>query len=159
MEKHRIERTPDGQVALRLGADERLLLQDLPAQLRELIADPADDPSLERLFPPAYTDHPEHNAEYRRLMTDDLRSRHLAALAVMEASASADRLNAEEAGAWLSALNSLRLVLGTRLDVSEDLIDADIDPDDPRAPGLALYAYLSWLEEQLVEALADDLDE
>ena len=31
-----------------------------------------------------------------------------------------------------------------------------VDPADPRAPALGLYAYLSWLQEQLVEALASD---
>ena len=30
-----------------------------------------------------------------------------------------------------------------------------LDSNDPRAPELALYAYLSWLQEQLVEAIAN----
>ena len=42
-------------------------------------------------------------------------------------------------------------MLGTQLDVTEEL--DDIDPDDPRAPGLAVYAYLGWLEEDVVAAL------
>ena len=63
----------------------------------------------------------------------------------------------EEAQAWLTALNDLRLVLGTRLDVSDESLLEDLAEDDPRAPELALYAYLSWLQEQLVEALSSEL--
>ena len=58
----------------------------------------------------------------------------------------------DEADAWLRALNDARLVLGTRLDITEDF-DWDGFESTPRAPELALYAYLSWLQEQLVEAI------
>ena len=154
----RISRARNGEFKLRLGEDERDLLRTLPAQLRELLAsDAADDPSLRRLFPPAYVEDPEHEDEYRRLMGSDLREHHLQAIAIMEATVDNDRLAEAELVAWLSAVNDLRLVLGTRLDVSEDMDLAGIGPDDPRAPGLALYGYLSWLEEQVVEALASSL--
>ena len=69
----------------------------------------------------------------------------------MEETIDADRLDEEQVVSWLSALNELRLVLGTNLDVSDDL--EPVGTSDPRAPGLALYGYLSWLEEQVVEAL------
>jgi hypothetical protein len=46
-------------------------------------------------------------------------------------------------------------VLGTNLEVTESL--EPVSPSDPRAPGLALYGYLSWLEEQVVEALESTL--
>ena len=52
---------------------------------------------------------------------------------------------------WLTALNDLRLVLGTRLDVSED--DDDVDPDDPDAPAHAVYHYLGLLLGEVVDAL------
>jgi hypothetical protein len=48
-------------------------------------------------------------------------------------------------------------VLGTRLEVSEDSLLGDLPEDDPRAPDLALYAYLSWLQEQVIEAMAGEL--
>jgi hypothetical protein len=76
------------------------------------------------------------------------------ALEVLAETAKAERLTNEEAQAWLTALNDLRLVLGTRLDVSDESLLEDLAEDDPRAPELALYAYLSWLQEQLVEALS-----
>ena len=149
----RIQRTRDGSLRVRLDSEERDLLRSLPTQLRELLEETPDDPSLRRLFPPA-SDDEEIEAEYRRFMAPDLRARRLDALAVMESTVDAERLSEDEASAWLSALNDMRLVLGTRLDVSEDLDPSALSPDDPRVPGLALYGYLSWVVEQLVEALA-----
>ena len=150
--RRRIERTRDGGVRVRLDAEERDLLRSLPEQLRELLEETPDDPSLRRLFPPA-SDDEEIETEYRRLMAPDLRDRRLSALAVMASTVDAERLSEDEAAAWLAALNDMRLVLGTRLDVTEDLDPSALSPDDPRAPGLALYGYLSWVVEQLVEAL------
>jgi len=54
---------------------------------------------------------------------------------------------------WMGAVNDLRLVLGTRLDVSEETA-FDQDPDDPDAPALAVYQYLSFLLETIVDALS-----
>ncbi len=134
------------------------MLAGLPAQLRSLLEGAPDDPALRRLFPPAYAEHPDNESEYRRLMGDELRERHLAALAVLEETAGTEHLTAEQAHGWLAALNDLRLVLGTRLDVGEEPIDeaktGAIDPDDPEAAALGLYHYLSWLQEQMVEALS-----
>ncbi len=155
-DRPRIKRARGGQIVVRMAPEERALLGDLPGQLRELLDERGDDPSIQRLFPPAYRNHPDHDREYQRLMADDLRDRHAASLAVLAGTAGAEELSEEEAAAWLSALNNLRLVLGTRLDVSEDM-DEDLDPADPRAPGLALYGYLSLLTQQLVDVLAGAL--
>ncbi|HEX9969312.1 MAG TPA: DUF2017 family protein [Acidimicrobiales bacterium] len=154
----RISRTRNGEFRLRLEQDERDLLRTLPGQLRELLEAGDDaDPSLRRLFPPAYLSEEDHEEEYRRLMGDDLRDHHMQAIAIMEATIDSERLAEGELLAWLSAINDLRLVIGTRLDVSEDMDMGAVQPDDPRAPGLALYSYLSWLEEQMVDALAAGL--
>jgi hypothetical protein len=53
----------------------------------------------------------------------------------------------------MGAVNDLRLVLGTRLDVSEEM--DEMDPDDPDAPLFEVYGYLAWLLENIVAALAD----
>jgi len=47
--------------------------------------------------------------------------------------------------------------LGTRLGVTDDSLFEGLTENHPRAPELALYAYLSWLQEQLVEALSAEL--
>jgi Domain of unknown function (DUF2017) len=152
LDRARIQRIRGGGVRLRLPPDERALLRELPAQLRSLLDEAPDDPSLERLFPPAY-DEAGDEAEYRRLMGDELLDGRRHALRVLEETVDEERLTAEQAESWLTALNDLRLVLGTRLGVRDDTLLEGLRPGDPNAVELALYAYLSWLEEQLVEAL------
>lgn len=147
-----IRRRRDGTYSLRLDADERDALRSLPGQLRELLT--TDDPVLDRLFPPAYTDDAEASAEYARLMRDDLMSGRLSSIAVMEATIDAERLDEAQVVAWMGAINDLRLVLGTRLDVSEEMEFEDIAPDDPRYGLWHLYLWLGWLQENVVEALA-----
>ena len=151
-EDRRIERTPEGEFRLRLPRAERDLLRHLRAELQELLDVAPDDPSLGRLFPPAYEDEADET-EYRRLTRNELVAGRRQALQVLEKTVDQDRLSAEEAQAWLTALNDLRLVLGTRLDVRDETLLQGLDPRDPRAPELALYAYLSWLQEVLVEAI------
>ena len=152
----RIERTRKGELRLRLPRSERDLLRHLRAELEQLLATAPGDPSLRRLFPPAYEDE-DAEEEYRRLMRDELLGGRRRALRVLEETADSDRLSTEEAQAWLTALNDLRLVLGTRLDIQEETLLHGFDPSDPRAPELALYGYLSWLQEQLVEAIGAGL--
>lgn len=152
LERRRIKRNRSGGFNLRLPPEERDILRTLPHQLRELLA--TDDPSLRRLFPPAYIGDPEKEADYRRLMADDLIEGRKAALDIVEATVDAEVLDEEQLTAWMGAINDLRLVLGTRLDVSEDMDIEAMDEDDPRLPAFALYGYLGWLQEQVVAALA-----
>lgn len=65
------------------------------------------------------------------------------------------KLSLEQADAWLSALNDVRLALGTTLGIAEDMPD-DLPEDDPRAPHLGVYHWLTWMQESLVGALAGD---
>ena len=148
----RIERTRRGDFRLRLSRQERELLRTLPRELGSLLASDPADPALRRLFPPAYPDDDEGEAEYRRLMDGELLEGRRAALRVLEETADRERLREDELEAWLGAVNDLRLVLGTRLGVTEELYERELDPRDPRAPELAVYTYLTWLQEQLVEA-------
>ncbi len=87
-------------------------------------------------------------------MREELLEGKLEALRVVEETAGAERLTGEQLEGWLGALESLRLYLGTQLDVSEATYEAHVDPDDPEAPALALYGYLSWLQEEAVAALS-----
>ena len=151
-DERRIERTQGGDFRLVLPRSERDLLRHLPAELTRLLDTAPDDPSLQRLFPRAYDDDADET-DYRRLMGGELLDRRRRALQVIEETADRDRLSAEEAQAWLTGLNDLRLVLGTRLDVGEEALLQGLDRGDPRTPELALYAYLSWLQEGFVEAI------
>jgi len=138
---------------VRLPAEEQTLLRGLANELRTELDAVPDDPSLHRLFPPAYDDERDEQA-YRELAAAELLDSRRRSLDVLARTVGQERLDAGEADAWLRALNDLRLALGTRLDVQEDTFLEGIDPDHPSASGLAVYAYLSWLQEQLVEAVS-----
>ena len=151
------------RVRVRLAQDEVAVLRGLPDQLRTVLGEDEDEPVNRRLFPPAYLDVAdiERDAEYRRLMHDDLVKEKLSNLDLVTAtlergSPSVRRwtveLTEEEAAAWLGVLNDLRLALGVRLDITEDY-DGVVDDTDPRAPAFRLLSYLGWLEEQLLDAL------
>lgn len=155
MIRSRLRRARDGSWQLRLPAAERDLLRSLPSQVRQLIA--VGDDSTRRLFPPAYANDPVGEFEYREMVGSSLLASHQASLRILEASVDAEMLDDEQLNAWLGALNDLRLVLGTRLDVGEDF--EPLPPGDPRAPAMATYAYLSMLQDQMVQALAATLEE
>jgi hypothetical protein len=148
-----LEPLQDGGIRLQLSQDERALLVGLTGELRALLEVTPDDPSLRRLFPSAYDDEADERA-YRELTGDSLLDGRREALDLLAETADRERLTPEEADAWLRALNDLRLVLGTRLDVQEDTFASEPDLNDPRGQALAVYGYLSWLQEQLVEALS-----
>lgn len=61
-------------------------------------------------------------------------------------------LTAPQAEAWLTAVNDVRLALGTTLEVSEDMPE-QLPPDDPRADHLPVYHWLTWLQDSLVTVL------
>ena len=149
---NRMQRTKSGEIRLRLPEEEQVLLRAIAASTRELLVD-GDDPALHRLFPPAYDD-PDLDQEFRELTRGQLTAGREQALDHLEATVDRDVLLPNDADLWLRALNDVRLVLGTRLDVTEDLDWSRLSPEDPRAPDLALYAYVSWIQEQLVEASA-----
>lgn len=142
---------------MRLPDPERKLLGSLAEQLRELLLATTDDPTLRRLFPTAYNEDPERDREYQQLVRDELLERRLGALATLDATLAADDLDEEQMAAWLCGLNDLRLVLGTRLDVSEEM--PEIAEDDPDAPAYAVYEYLGFLLTEVVDALAEGLPE
>jgi hypothetical protein len=138
-----------------LTANERDVLRTLPDQLREALRGGSDDdPGLRRLFPPAYMDDAARNEEYERLVRADLMAGRLASLETMERTVDAARVDRDELEAWLSSINDLRLLLGSRMAITEDMTPADLARDDPRAPAFALYVFLSVLEEDVVAALA-----
>ena len=148
----RIRRGRGGGIRLRLPDDERELLELLCEELSGRIDEERDHPDLRRLFPPAHADDQEAEDAYRRLVRSQLDVGRERAIATVQRTLRNDTLSTEDAESWLRVLNDLRLVLGTRLDVTEEM-SFDLNPNDPAAAELAVYAYLSWLQEQLVEAL------
>ena len=151
----RVRRTRKGVYKVDLPDHEREVLHRLLPQLRTLVAGEDTDGRTRRLFPPAYANvvDVEAEAEYQRFMHDELVASRLAALDTVEASLDATEVTEQELLAWMGSVNSLRLVLGTLLDVSEELDVGGVPDDIPDVESYALYAYLSSLLGEIVDAL------
>jgi hypothetical protein len=144
-----------GRYVLTLESQERALIRQLLGELRELLALRPDDPRVRRLYPAAYAEDPELEDEYRRLTQEELRSGRLASVDAVEASIDAERLDADQLAAWMQAINALRLILGTMLDITEDDQELALSPSDPDARTMALYGYLGGLLDEIVTAQLD----
>ena len=103
-------------------------------------------------FPRRIATTREAEEEYRRLVGDALASGRLETLRLLRTTAHADRLTDADADAWCSALNDLRLVLGERLGVTEELEERGIDLEHPNAVGLSIYGWLTWLQSEVIDA-------
>lgn len=116
------------------------------------------DPALARLLPDAYDDDEADAAlEFRRYTEADLRAGKRQAaqvvLGTLPEGGGPVLLDRDQADAWLACLNDLRLVLGTRLEVTEETDPELMPPEDPRVQGLRVYFWLGWLQESLLGCL------
>jgi hypothetical protein len=152
-------RTKGGGFVVDLGSDETALVRRLTGELRALLTDP--DPGDEaqrlivRLFPVAYPDDEEMEAEYQRLMREELVQSKLAAFDVIDDVLAARTVIDEgQLVAVMQSINSIRLVLGVMLDVSDDPDVDEVAEGEEDSPEYALYSYLSWLLEWCVRALS-----
>jgi Domain of unknown function (DUF2017) len=150
-----IKRRRDGRYAVKLDPSVRAVLVTMAEQLSPLLG--SGDPMTKRLFPPAYPAMGFEDVErdYRALVDHALINHHREAFAVLAKTSNADTLSEAEFQSWLSAIGSLRLVLGTRLDVTQEMEAPD--PEDPKAAEYALYELLGQLQYLMIEVLADEL--
>ena len=149
-------RTVEGGWAVEFENDERELLVRLMDELRDLLAGDTPNPLLDRLFPVAYPDDADKEAEYQRLMRGELVTSRIAAIdSVREtvAPGGPDVLDEAETIAFMQAINAVRLVLGSMLGIDdEDAADDAAERDDSAEHNL--YAFLSWVLEWTVRALS-----
>jgi Domain of unknown function (DUF2017) len=167
-------RRKKNRLVLTLDPAEVEVLRDLAAQLESLFAggvpERGGDPTRDRLFPRAYLDptEDEAEAEWQSAVHEDLVRQKSAAVGAL-----VDSLDAGIGGAdgtlelalelasveqWIAALNDVRLALGVVLEVTEGAGEVVVDPEDPRAPGFGLYDWLTWLQGSLVEELLGDME-
>ena len=141
-----------GKFVVDLDPRERELIRGLLGELREMLALDPSDARVRRLYPAAYATDEELEDEYQRMTRDELRSGRLESIDAVEASVEKELLTLEELTAWMQAVNSLRLILGTMLEINEDGQEPVFDPNDPNARTVALYGYLGGLLDEIVEA-------
>ena len=164
-------RLKNGNYKIDLADDHRQLLTQLVEQLRDSLTTTTDDANLRRLFPTAYNNDAKKDSEYQRLMRDELLQSRLAAIDVtIKVIAQDDEISAEEIDAFARSINSLRLVLGTTLDIAEsdygsqsetqqsESSDSDEASEaDEFVIQKELYEYLGWLLEWTVGAQSSGL--
>jgi hypothetical protein len=128
--------------------------------------EPPSDPVLRRLFPDAYADDSAAR-DFRRYTERGLRdTKQRNALVMLDGLERAEparrdpdsrhvvRVDRADAEAWMRSLTDLRLALGTRLGLEQDVEpDWVEDEDDPRRYVLGVYEWLGWLQDSLVRAV------
>ncbi len=162
-------------VSIQLDVGEASILRSLVSQILGLVepgptgddpleralgigpAEAPSDPVLSRLFPSAYKDDDEASGEFRRYTEATLREAKRADATTLLETAEPGRLDLtpEQGQAWLRALNDVRLALGVRLEVTEEIHDeiAAMSEEDPRYPAYVTYDWLTYLQDTLVRAL------
>ena len=147
-----IRPTRSGTYRVQVLGWQQSMLTNLVDQLRDLLLD-GSSPLLRRLFPTAYPADAEADAAYAELVGDQLLAAKLDAIDTVEATIEGGELTEEQLIGWMQAVNSLRLVLGTRLDVSEDLDPGDVADDDPDKALWVSYELLTQMLAVIVDAL------
>jgi len=148
-----VQAVNDGWV-LHFETQDRDLLIHLMGELRELLTGAGDDPLLDRLFPEAYPEDAEKEAEYQRLMRDELIESRVAAIDSVTTTLGPDgpdTLSEGETFAFLQSINAVRLVLGSMLGITDD--DSADEADERDTPEHHLYDFLSWILEWTVRSL------
>ncbi|GAA1817644.1 DUF2017 domain-containing protein [Planosporangium flavigriseum] len=157
----------EGDVCVgRFDQAEAAVLQQVMVEMVTLLSERLDhaDPVVARLFPDVYRDDPDVSADLRRYTEADLKAAKLDQAGEMLAAVPPEggevRLDDEGAEAWLRALTDARLALGLQLGIRDDTdlveeLDEAVarDPISVRVAQLSVYAYLSQLQESLLEAL------
>lgn len=158
-----------GEIRLPLAVIEIANLIDLVDQLTGVIsaADNSADPAVARLTPDPYPEDAEASAEFAKATRDDLRDRRIADASVVrtclesfvdpakerdERSEVEIIVSVREIDAWLRTLTALRLIIASRLNVTDDT-DLE-DTDDPR---LHVFHWLGFRLDTMID-LADRLD-
>jgi len=140
---------PDGTFFVAMADPLRIALRLSVEELRNRLL--GESPSIKRLFPTAYPDHPDLESEYRDLMYGELMESRLASLDLVESTLDESVLTEAQLVAWAQVINGVRLAIGTELDVEETGLD--LEDDDPRWPAYALYEQLGLMLASIVEVL------
>ncbi len=150
-----------GQVRDMLGARVAATPQDELAELTGITTGPTTAPEdrvLARLLPDFHREDSALSGGMRSLHEPELLAEKDGVAGVVLDTCPPNggriRLTDEQAKAWLTALNDVRLALGALLEVTEDMPD-ELPPDDPRAQHLGVYHWLTWVQESLIQAVSE----
>ncbi|WP_182353953.1 DUF2017 family protein [Flaviflexus huanghaiensis] len=136
-------------------------------------AEPSFDPVVERLLPDMSED-PDEARELRELSESSVRSTKVSNLTSVYRALSSSTgrvfVAEDEIPVWMSALNDLRLVLGTRLDINDEARAEEVaarageiadghhanplrDEDEVEHQLMLVYAMITWWQDSLIDAV------
>ena len=157
-----VERQDDDSLKIYLPHAEGLVLCSLPQRIEDLLSQGDFNQRVaDRLFPVAYEDA-DKEAEYRKLLGDDLKKRKLESVKAFKEtienweitqSGVEVTIEAELVETWLGFLNDMRLYLAIELDITENDWSAGLEPDEEMSEELALLHLLTWLQQCILDAL------
>lgn len=149
-----------GEITVLLTDEETDLLRNIIADYEQLLDDhsSANDPVLRRLYPDASLDDHSVNETFADLTRDSLEDHKREAIKVAIGSLGPQGswegwVSEEETDAWLTLLADLRLAIGVRIGVTEEMMERYADPRDPDQWPLAVLHYLGELQASLLEAV------
>ncbi|GGO61382.1 hypothetical protein GCM10010910_09060 [Microbacterium nanhaiense] len=149
-------------VILTLTRVEAAHLADLVGQFQTLVTESDGDPAVERLTPDVYPEDADASGEFRRATRDELLGRRAHDAATVAADlariepASVDEalspvdVSIADLEPWLRTLSAVRLVLASRLGITDD---GEHDEDDP---AYGLYEWLGYRLEGLVQVAENE---
>lgn len=141
---------------INLGQRERQVLRAVCEDLLGALDEPEAQPLLRRVYPVAHVDDAAIDSAYQEMVHSDLVASRRAALERVVATVDDDELDRETLDTWMIGLNTVRLVLGTRLDVGEGP-PPELEPDDPDLVARAVYEFLGGIVETIVRSLTSTL--
>ena len=141
---------------INLGQRERQVLRAVCEDLLGALDEPEAQPLLRRVYPVAHVDDAAIDSVYQEMVHSDLVASRQAALERVVATVEDDELDRETLDTWMIGLNTVRLVLGTRLDVGEGP-QPELEPDDPDLVARAVYEFLGGIVETIVRSLTSTL--
>ena len=151
------DEAPEG-IRVHLEEHEADLLRRLLEEMSTLLeVDVRIDPVNQRLFPDAY-ESDEDSASFHELVGDELRTQKTEALARLRTALGENgplesSFSRDDVAAWLPVLTDIRLAIGTRNDVTEEMMGREVDPEDPEEAGLLVLHWIGWIQESILQVL------
>lgn len=152
-----------GELRVQLEDYEADVFRNLTSEMLGLLESdlPPKDPVAARLFPEAFDDA-ENERSYRDLIGDELLSLKRRNVGMVRQKLGPHgeaelEFTGEETDSWLSLLTDMRLAIGTRLGVTEEIMQMEPNPKDPEVTAMSVLHWLGWLQEATLEKLKGDM--
>ena len=144
----------NGSYKIEIANWQKELFRNLVGEVNGIISD-GKNPLGNLLFPTAYQNDIDANNEFDFLTKSDLEESHLLALRILEEVPEVGEVSEETLLKMMQAINILRLVLGSRLEITDEDIPIEITEDDPDRSLWLIYHLLGENLSRIVDSMID----